>query len=183
MIFDRDNILKEKGIFLLFGEIDNVVSEETVRFIFESNLTASPNYKFITLIINSSGGNLSDGFAIVDAIKGSKIPVHTVGIGQIASCGLLIFISGEKGYRTITKNTSIMSHQWSWGSEGKEHELVSIFKEYSLTNDRVLSHYKSCTGLGEKEIKEKLLPKSDVWLDAKEAKKLGICDIIKDFSI
>jgi ATP-dependent protease ClpP protease subunit len=63
---------------------------------------------------------------------------------------------------------------------GKEHELFSTVKEYDLTTERVINHYKKCTKLSEKQIRQYLLPPHDVWLNAKQAKKLGICDKIKD---
>jgi len=112
-------------------------------------------------------------------MKGSKIPIHTVGLGMIASCGLLLFITGEKGHRTLTPNTSILSHQFSWGNWGKEHELFAQVIEFELSTKRMLDHYKKCTGLTEKQIREHLLPPEDVWLSAKDAKKLGICDNVK----
>ena len=101
--------------------------------------------------------------------------------GEIASCGLLTFIAGEKGKRFITRNTAILSHQFSWGSWGKEHELMARVKEFTNTQDRILEHYKRCTGLSEKQIKTYLLPPEDVWLTAKEAVKYGIADEIVDF--
>jgi ATP-dependent protease ClpP protease subunit len=115
----------------------------------------------------------------VDIIKGSKIPIRTVGLGMIASCGLLLFISGAKGTRTLTPNTAILSHQYTWGKYGKEHELFAANKEMELTSKRITEHYKRCTGLSEKDIKKHLMPPHDVWLSAKEAKKLGVCDNIK----
>ena len=111
-------------------------------------------------------------------MKGSKIPIKTVGLGMIASCGLLMFISGAKGKRVLTPNTSILSHQYSWGSIGKEHELFARVRELELTTERMINHYKKCTGLKEKDIREYLLPPHDVWLSAKEAKKLGLCDSV-----
>ena len=45
----------------------------------------------------------------------------------------------------------------------------------------MIRHYKTCTGLEDDKIRQYLLPPQDVWLDAKEAKKLGICDEIKEF--
>ena len=69
---------------------------------------------------------------------------------------------------------------YSWGSFGKEHELFAAVKEFDLTTSRLLSHYKKCTGLSEKVIREKLLPPHDVWLDSKQAKKLGLCDSVKE---
>ena len=91
-----------------------------------------------------------------------------------------MFITGTKGKRILTPNTSILSHQYSWGSYGKEHELFATVREYELTTERMVEHYKKCTGLEDKMIREKLLPPSDVWLDAKEARKLGICDQIEE---
>lgn len=124
---------------------------------------------------------MHSGFALIDTMKGSEIPVHTYGLGLIASCGLLTFIAGEKGKRFITKNTAIMSHQFSWGSTGKAHELFARVKEFELSNERIINHYKKCTGLSEKDVKKYLLPAEDVWLNAKEAVDLGIADEVVDF--
>ena len=99
---------------------------------------------------------------------------------MIASCGLLLFISGKKGRRTLTPNTAILSHQYSWGSQGKEHELFARVKELELTTERMIEHYKKCTGLTEKKIREFLLPPQDVWLSAKEAKELKLCDNVEN---
>jgi ATP-dependent Clp protease protease subunit len=90
-----------------------------------------------------------------------------------------MFISGEKGKRILTPNTSILSHQYSWGTYGKEHELFAVVKEFDLTTQRMIAHYRKCTGLTEEKIRKYLLPPHDVWLSAKEAKKLGLCDSIK----
>jgi ATP-dependent protease ClpP protease subunit len=99
---------------------------------------------------------------------------------MIASCGILAFMSGEKGHRILTRNTSILSHQYSWGSGGKEHELFARVKEFELSTMRMLEHYKRCTGLTEKKIREILLPAEDVWLTAEEAVKYGIADKVVD---
>jgi ATP-dependent Clp protease protease subunit len=90
-----------------------------------------------------------------------------------------LFITGEKGKRVLTPNTSILSHQYSWANWGKEHELFAQIKEFELSTQRMLDHYKKCTGLSEAEVREYLLPPEDKWLSAKEAKKLGICDSVK----
>jgi ATP-dependent protease ClpP protease subunit len=46
-----------------------------------------------------------------------------------------------------------------------------------------MNHYKKCTGLKDVEIREKLMPAHDVWLDANEAKKLGLCDKVQDMKM
>ena len=94
----------------------------------------------------------------------------------------MIFIAGTKGSRILTPNTSILSHQYSWGAFGKEHELFATVKEFDLTTRKMITHYKKCTGLNEKKIRDVLLPPQDIWLSAHEAKELGICDNVKELT-
>jgi|TARA_B110000467_G_C18292735_1_gene465898 ATP-dependent Clp protease protease subunit len=172
------NNLEDAGIYLLMEDITVDSCKGAIQFILERNLDKK-SLKQLKLIINSPGGDLSSCFALIDTMKGSKIPVHTVGLGLIASCGLLLFITGEKGHRVLTPNTSILSHQYSWGGWGKEHELFALKKEWDLTTERMVDHYKKCTDMKEQDIRDILLPPEDVWMSAKEAKKYGIADVIK----
>ena len=94
----------------------------------------------------------------------------------------MIFIAGTKGERILTPNTSILSHQFSWGSSGKSHELFATIKEFSLTEKRMMNHYVKSTGMSEERVKELLLPANDVWLDAYEAKELGLADLVRDMN-
>ena len=172
--------LQDNGIYLFATGVDEESCGDAIKFILESNLDTHAKHKHLTLIINSPGGHVVDGFALIDVMAGSRLPVHTVGIGMIASMGLLMFIAGKKGERVLTPNTLIMSHQWSSWFHGKEHELLAIQKEQKLLSEIIMRHYKRHTGLKEKDIRKYLLPAHDVWLTAKEAKALGICDKIKD---
>jgi ATP-dependent Clp protease, protease subunit len=172
------DVVKDNGIYLLMEDITVKSCKEAIHWILEENLSAKKK-PFLQLMINSPGGDVSACFALVDAMKGSKIPVRTIGLGLIASCGLLLFIAGERGHRTLTPNTSILSHQWSWGSTGKEHELFATVREFELTSKRLMEHYRKCTGLPEKTIRDVLLPPQDVWLDSKEALKYKLCDRVK----
>jgi len=175
---DSEADLYKSGIFLFMDVVNPDNCRDVIEFILKQN-TEKKRKKKLQLMICSPGGDMASCFALIDIMKGSKIPIHTVGLGMIASCGLLLFITGEKGYRTLTPNTSILSHQFSWGNWGKEHELFAQVKEFELSTKRMLDHYHKCTGLTEKQIREFLLPPEDVWLSAKEAKKLGICDNVK----
>lgn len=172
--------LEDNSVYLFMDDFTPAKVRPVIEFILRKNLLpTSDRPDHLTLIINSPGGDLTSAFALIDIMKGSAIPVHTLGIGTTASCGILTLMSGEKGHRYITPNTSILSHQYSWGSYGKEHELVSRVKEFDLTSERMMALYKNCTGLNEKKIREFLLPAQDVWLSAEEAIKLGIADKIK----
>lgn len=175
-------IRPESGVILLMGPISSNNIITPIEIILNANLSPELNIKFITLLINSPGGSLHDAFALIDVMQGSQIPIHTVGIGLIASAGLLIFMSGAKGHRTLTPNTSILSHQWQGGMIGKSHELLTAQRNFSLMNDKVYSLYKKNTSLDAEKINEVLLPPNDVWLSAEEALSYGICDKITDCS-
>tara|TARA_B100000575_G_scaffold294494_1_gene310809 strand:- start:724 stop:1332 length:609 start_codon:yes stop_codon:yes gene_type:complete len=167
----------EQGIIYFSEDFTSKSTAPVINTIIEKNLMPqSRRPKEITLVINSPGGSVHAAFALIDTMKGSAIPIKTVGLGLIASCGVLTFMAGHKGRRVITPNTSILSHQYSWGSGGKEHELFARVREFELSTERMLAHYKACTGMSEKTIREVLLPPQDVWLSAKEAVKYGIAD-------
>ena len=168
-----------RGHHVFMSDVTQETKKPLIDWIISENFNQKEKKRELTLGICSPGGDLNACFALVDVMKGSKIPIRTIGMGMIASCGLLMFISGEKGRRILTPNTSILSHQYSWGTYGKEHELFAQVKEYDLTTERIINHYKKCTGLTEKDIRKYLLPPHDVWLSAKEAKKLGLCDKIQ----
>jgi len=171
--------LSERGVHYFNGEFNNENTGAAIEFILEKNFMprgSRPDH--ITLVINSSGGDLHDAFALVDIMRGSRVPIHTLGIGCVMSSGLIAFMAGDTGYRTLTPNTSILSHQYSWGSDGKEHELIATIKEYDLTKKRLLNHYKKYTGMTEKQINTILMPPEDVYLDAREAVKYGLADKI-----
>ncbi|MBR19966.1 MAG: hypothetical protein CMA64_07465 [Euryarchaeota archaeon] len=172
-------LMWEAGIMYFSDGFDSQTTKPVIQAIIEKNLMPdSQRPKELTLVVNSPGGQVHSAFALIDTMKGSAIPVKTVGLGMIASCGLLTFMSGHKGRRVITPNTSILSHQYSWGSGGKEHELFARVREFELSTARMLEHYKKCTGLSEKKVRDILLPPEDRWLSAKEAVKYGIADKI-----
>ena len=176
----HSQLLQDAGMYVFMDDVNSESMKPIIEWILVENHVTKKKKKELLLMICSDGGSIADAFALIDVMKASSIPIKTVGLGSIASCGLLIFMAGTKGHRILTPSTSILSHQYSWGSDGKAHELFSITKEFNLTQARMLEHYKECTGLTEEEIKVTLLPPSDVWLTADEALALGICDYISD---
>jgi ATP-dependent Clp protease protease subunit len=175
---DPAQALQDNGIMLLMGEISTESIKPVIEWILHENHVRKKKSKELLLMICSEGGALSDAFALIDVMHSSKIPVKTVGLGMIASAGLCIFIAGEPGRRILTPNTSILSHQFSWSSSGKVHELFATVKEFELTQQRMLDLYKTSTGLSEEEVLKILLPPQDVYLGAEEALEYRICDQI-----
>lgn len=172
--------LADRGLFVLMGEISAENVKPVIEWILHENFVTKKKVKELLLMICSEGGDLSAGFALIDTMRSSNIPVKTVGLGCVASCGLLIFLAGSPGRRLLTPNTSILSHQFSWNSDGKAHELFATMKEFDLTQKRMLQHYRLTTGLDDEKIRSSLLPPHDVWLSAEEALALNICDAISE---
>ena len=103
-----------RGHHVFMSDVTQESMKPLIDWIISENFNQDKKKKELTLGICSPGGDLNACFALVDVMKGSKIPIRTIGMGMIASCGLLMFISGEKGRRILTPNTSILSHQYSW---------------------------------------------------------------------
>ena len=171
--------LRENGILMLVNKFDQENIMPLVAAIYEYNLMPDEvQPEQLTLIINSPGGSVHSAFHLIDAIKMSDIPVVTIGKGLVASCGVLTIMAGDR--RLLTHNTSVMSHQFSWGSKGKEHELHSIVKEFDMAGTRMIDHYKKCTKKSETYIRKHLLSPTDAWLTPEECKKHGLIDDIVD---
>ncbi len=174
--------LNDNGIYVFMDDVDSESIKPVIEWILHENHVRKKKHKELLLMICSNGGSISEAFALIDVMKSSKIPIKTVGLGSIASCGLLIFLAGSKGRRVLTPNTSVLSHQFSWDVGGKAHELFATVKEFDLTQQRMIEHYRQSTGLEDDTIKKVLLPPQDVYLSAEEAKQYNICDSIADLN-
>ena len=180
MLDQRPSSLSEQGVYYFSSEFNTSTTRDAITWILDNNFQTANKFEHLTLMITSYGGDLMSAFALIDVMRGSSIPVHTVGLGVIASAGLMTFIAGTPGHRVITPNTSILSHQWSAGTYGKEHELIATQRQFDLTTQRMISHYKKCTKLSEKMIREKLLPPQDIWLSSEEALEYNLTDAVKN---
>lgn len=171
--------LMVNGVLFLNSEVNDDNILPLCQSILEYSLLAPecrPDH--ITLFINSPGGYMSSAYQLIDSIKGSTIPIVTIGTGQVASAGVMILMAGAKGHRMVTETCSIMSHQYSTGIGGKEHEVIAANKELSLDTARMLRHYQLCTKKSEKYIRKHLLTHSDCYLTPEEAVTHGIADNI-----
>lgn len=174
--------LNTLGAHLLFGEINYNSVHSAINFIVKSNYIFGED-TCLTMMINSPGGSVSDGFALIDIMGTSRLPISTVGIGQIASMGVLTIAAGTKGKRIITKNTEIMAHQFSSMVYGKYHELVATHKYHKKLEKTFIKHFLRHTKMTEKQIKDVMFAPTDRWISPKEAKKFGICDEVRDYLV
>jgi len=175
-----DNVtLTSMGVFMLFDEINENTSRATCDFLLKANLLF-PSNNVMTIFINSPGGNVVDGWAIIDVMETSHIGIQTVGIGEIASMGALIFVAGDKGRRILSRNSYMMTHQFAGYLSGKAHEMVAARKFHDKLENQFIKHFVKHTKMNAKQVRDILLRESDTWLEPKEALKYGLCDVVSD---
>lgn len=173
------NHFEELGIIQVWGAIDSALSQNICEKIITFN--SQDRLEYIQMLINSQGGSCSDGFAIIDMMAWSRLPIRTIGIGLIASLGLSIFISGEKGSRIVTPNTSIMAHRFRGMHGGNHADLVASRKEEDHLHQRFVDHFIRNSHLKTtEEVNSKLLREVDTWLTPSEALEFGLVDVLLD---
>jgi ATP-dependent Clp protease protease subunit len=169
--------LLQNGVMYLMGDIDSDSVLPIIASIMEYNLMDEDERPSqLTLFINSGGGYTSPAYHLIDSIKHSLIPVQTIGMGEVASAALMILMAGSKSKRFATETCSIMSHQYSAGLSGKEHEIYAGTKDMQMESNRMMVHYRKCTKKSEPYIRKHLLPQSDCYLTPEEAVKHGLID-------
>jgi len=176
MVPDLTDTLWLRGIHVLMGDIDEDSGAEVVRWLLEGQTRQTPPER-LQLVIHSAGGETTTAFAVCDAMASSRVPVHTLGLGLVASAGLLVLMAGA--HRVVTPTTALLSHQWSGGYDGRQADLVAAGREVELQRRRMEAHYRRCTGLPVRRIRSELLGDADRWLAPEEAVELGIVDEVR----
>ncbi len=160
---------------VLSGDIDESSVKDaiqTISFINEID-NGKEEVEPIKLIINSLGGNILDGFALIGVIENSFVPVYTYGYGSIMSMALPILASGDKrfGHQLAT----FMYHECL---DSVPYDKMSIIKENLEETDRLMAMYDeyitSRTLLTQKQLNKVKKSKTDWYFDANEAFKYQI---------
>lgn len=132
----------------------------------------------IKLFINSPGGSVTDGMAIVDAIKNCKNDVSTICTGIAASMGAFILSCGTKGKRFITPLSEVMIHQPFGGTQGQATDILITAEHIKKTKDKINKILSENTGKSINVIAKDC--ERDYFMDANKAIEYGICDSIYD---
>lgn len=166
-------LLKERIIFLGSGIDDTVANLVVAQLLFlESD---DPN-KDIKLYINSPGGQVYSGLAIVDTMHLIKPHVSTIVVGMAASMGAIIASQGEKGKRFALPNSKIMMHQPSSGFEGTSADIEISAREVLSLRKRIDEMLAAATGHPVDKINHDT--DRDYWLTAQEAAEYGVIDSV-----
>lgn len=166
-------LLKDRIIFLGEDVNSHTANLVVAQLLF---LAHEDPKKDIKLYINSPGGSVYDGLAIIDTMNFIKPDVQTIGIGLQASMGAMLLSCGAKGKRFVLPNSRIMIHQPSSGTEGKITDQEIALKEGIFLKKRLAEIFAKNTGKDLKTVEKDM--DRDNWMSAEEAKAYGIVDEI-----
>ena len=164
-------LLKERVVFLgdqVTPETANIVIAQLLHLAYEDPKND------IKLYINSPGGSVYDGLAIIDTMNYIEPDVQTIGIGLQASMGAMLLSAGAKGKRYCLPNARIMIHQPSSGTEGKITDQEIALKEGIFLKKRLAEIFAKNTGKSLSQVEKDM--DRDNWMSAGEAKEYGIID-------
>ena len=168
-------LLKERIIFL-----DEDVSSQSASVVIAQLLflqMEDPNSD-ITMYINSPGGSINAGLAIVDTMNYLSCDISTVVIGTAASMGSVIASSGTKGKRYILPHSEFLIHQARVpGVSYSVNDDLQITAKHLDRNDKIITEILAKnTGKSYEQLERDMA--RDNWMNAKEAVEYGLCDEI-----
>jgi ATP-dependent Clp protease protease subunit len=168
-------LLKDRIVFLGGGVTDDVANLIVAQMLFLANEDSKADIHFY---INSPGGIVTAGLAVVDTMHFIRPDVCTYCIGQCASMGSVLAASGTKGKRYALRNSRNLMHQPLVGGviEGQATDLEIEAREMLRLRDRVYRIYSDATGKDVKEIERDC--DRNKWLDDEEMIEYGLADKI-----
>lgn len=170
-------LLKDRIIMLTGPVEDNMANSIIAQLLF---LDAQDPTKDIYLYVNTPGGSVSAGLAIVDTMNFIKADVQTIVMGTAASMGTIIASSGAKGKRFMLPNAEYMIHQPMGGTGGGTQQTdMAIAAEHLLkTRTKLEQILADNSGKTVKQIHKDA--ERDYWLTAEETLAYGFIDKIMD---
>lgn len=169
-IFSR--LLKDR-IIILSGEIDDNLANIIVS---ELLYLDSINHEDISLYINSPGGSITSGMAIMDTMNYIKSDVKTICIGLAASMAAFLLSCGKKGKRYCLPNAEVMIHQPLGGVQGQATEIKIVAERIISLRNKLNTMLSKNTGQPLEKIEKDT--ERDHFLTAKESLDYGIVDSI-----
>ena len=164
-------LLKDRIVFV-GGEIDDDMANAIVaQLLF---LQAQDAEKEVSMYINSPGGSVTAGLAILDTMKMVKCPVATYCVGQAASMGAILLASGEKGRRYALPHARIMVHQPWGGAQGKASDIEITAREILRLKEMLNGILAEAAGKTLESVTNDT--DRDHFMSAEEAKSWGIVD-------
>ena len=164
-------LLKDRIIFLGGGIDDDMANLIIAQLLF---LESEDPKKDISLYVNSPGGSVTAGLAILDTMNHVKPAVSTVCVGMAASAAAVILAAGEKGKRFALPNAEVMIHQPWGGAQGQATDIEITARHIIATRERLNKILAKATGQPLEKIEKDV--DRDYFMMAEDAKKYGIVD-------
>lgn len=164
-------LLKDRIIFIGGPFTTDLANSVTAQLLF---LASDDSNKDAALYINSPGGSVSACLSIYDVMNYVKPDISTVCIGSASSAAAFILAAGSKGKRYALKNSRIMMHQVSGGTEGHIQDIRIHVKQIDKMNDILLQEWSKITGNSVDKIKKDM--DRDYYMSSKEAVDYGVVD-------
>ncbi|MBT8896105.1 ATP-dependent Clp protease proteolytic subunit [Lactobacillus delbrueckii subsp. bulgaricus] len=166
-------LLKDR-IIMLSGDVNDQMANSIIaQLLF---LDAQDNTKDIYMYINSPGGVITSGMAIVDTMNFIKSPVSTIATGMAASMASIILAEGEKGKRFALPHATVLIHQPLGGAQGQAMEIQIAAEEILKTRKMINEILAKDSGQDIETIKRDT--ERDHYMTAQEAKDYGLIDDI-----
>jgi len=172
--YDIYSRLLRERVILLEGEVHDQMANLIVAQLLY--LESEDSDKDISLYINSPGGSVTAGLAILDTMDFIKCDVSTIAIGSVCSMGSLIASSGAKGKRFILPRARHMVHSVSGGSRGTVWDAEIQMEEMVRLNNLLTEVYANNTGKTIEELKAAMA--RDNYMDAHASVEFGLADKI-----
>ena len=174
--FDIYSRLLRDRIIMISGPIEpNMANTIVAQLLFLES--ENPNAD-ISLYINSPGGDVSAGWAIMDTMQYIKAPVSTIGMGLVASMGSVLLAAGERGKRFVLPNTQIMIHQPSAGTQGQITDMAIHLRRLEIIKKRMNQILSDNTGKPIEVVTADC--ERDNFMTAQEAAEYGLIDKVID---
>ena len=164
-------LLKDRIIFIGTEINDQVANAVIAQLLF---LRTEDPKKDIHIYINSPGGMITSGLAILDTIRYLGCDVNTYCIGMAASFGALLVAAGTKGKRYALPNSRIMIHQPHGGVTGTSADIAVQAEEILKQKVLLTKILSDCTGQTIEKIQED--SERDYYMDAQQAMEYGLID-------
>jgi ATP-dependent Clp protease protease subunit len=166
-------LLKDRIIFLGDGIDDHVANIVIAQLLF---LESQDKTKDIKLYINSPGGSVTAGLAIMDTMNLVKCDVATICVGMAASMGAVLLSAGAKGKRFVLPNSEVMIHQVLGGAEGQASDIKIRAERIIKMKDQLNKILADNTGHPFNKVEKDT--DRDYFMTADEAIAYGIVDKI-----
>lgn len=171
----KDIEMKHPPVIIRVNKFDE---DSAAEFAQKVGIAHNTGQKIIPVVIDSYGGQVYSLMSMIASIKNSEIPVATIVEGKAMSCGVILASCGAKGHRYITEDATLMIHDVSSFSYGKNSEIQASADETSRLNRKIYQILADNTGKSVSWYHKKISKRgrADWFIDPDRALEIGIAD-------